>query len=61
VESWDFGTWLHAMASGAKSYPLFLGSGDFSVDADDQSLANGLATTTVSMISHYTVPWEYWY
>jgi hypothetical protein len=31
------------------------------VDADDQSLENGLDTTTVSMIDHYTVPWEYWY
>ena len=61
VESWDFGTWLQAMKSGAKSYPLFLGSGNFSVDADDRSLQNGLDTTTVSMINHYTVPWEYWY
>jgi hypothetical protein len=60
-EFWDFGTWLQAMQSGAKSYPLFLGSGNFSVDADDRSLGNGLDTVSVSMIDHYTVAWEYWY
>jgi hypothetical protein len=61
VESWDFGTWLHAIKSGAKSCPLFPGSGNFSVDADDHSLQNGFDTVSVSMINHYTVPWEYWY
>jgi hypothetical protein len=60
-ESWDFGTWLHAMKSGATSYPLFLGAGNFSVDADDKSLQGGFDAAPVSMIDHYTVSWEYWY
>jgi hypothetical protein len=60
-ESWDFGTWLRAMRSGATSYPLFLGAGNYSVDADDKSLQGGLPVAPVSIINHYTVSWEYWY
>ncbi|MGA2825604.1 MAG: RICIN domain-containing protein [Streptosporangiaceae bacterium] len=60
-ESWDFGTWLRAMKSGATSYPLFLGAGNYSLDADDKSLQGGLPAAPVSIIDHYTVPWEYWY
>jgi len=60
-ESWDFGTWLHAMKSGATSYPLFRGAGNFSVDADDNSLTAGFDAAPVSMINHYKVAWEYWY
>jgi hypothetical protein len=60
-EYWDFRAWLTALKSGANSYPLFLGSGNFSVDADDHALGDGLGTATVSMINHYTVAWEYWY
>ena len=60
-EFWDFDTWLHAMKSGATSYPLFLGAGNFSVDADDRSLKGGSDTASASMIDHYSVPWEYWY
>jgi hypothetical protein len=58
---WDFGTWLHAMKSGATSYPLFLGGSNLSMDADDNSLADGLLIAPVSVIDHYTVSWEYWY
>lgn len=60
-ESWDFGTWLRAMQSGATSYPLFLGAGNYSLDADDKSLQGGLPAASVSIINHYTVSWEYWY
>jgi hypothetical protein len=60
-ESWDFGTWLRAMQSGAISYPLFLGAGNYSLDADDRSLQGGLPAAPVSVIDHYTVSWEYWY
>jgi len=60
-EAWDFGTWLHAMQSGATSYPLFLGTGNYSLDADDKSLQGGLSAAPVSIINHYTVSWEYWY
>jgi hypothetical protein len=60
-ESWDFGTWLHAMKSGVTSYPLFLGAGNFAVDADDNSLKGGFDPVPVSMISRYKAPWEYWY
>jgi hypothetical protein len=60
-ESWDFGTWLRAMQSGATSYPLFLGAGNYSLDADDKSLQDGLPAAPVSIIDHYTVSWEYWY
>ncbi len=60
-ESWDFGTWLHAMKSGAASYPLFLGVGNYCLDADDKSLQDGLPEAPLSTIDHYTVPWEYWY
>jgi hypothetical protein len=60
-ESWDFGTWLHAMQSGAISYPLFLGAGNYSLDADDRSLQGGLPAAPLSIINHYTVSWEYWY
>ncbi len=60
-ESWDFGTWLRAMRSGGRSYPLFLGAGNYSLDADDKSLQGGLPAAPVSIINHYTVSWEYWY
>jgi hypothetical protein len=60
-EFWDFGTWLRAIRSGAMSYPLFLGSSNFCLDADSNSLEGGGETASVSVIHHYTVPWEYWY
>lgn len=60
-ESWDFGTWLRALQSGATSYPLFLGAGNYSLDADDKSLQDGLPAAPLSVIDHYTVSWEYWY
>jgi hypothetical protein len=60
-EFWDFGTWLHNMKSGWTSYPLFLDAGNFSVDADDTSLTDGLGAAPVSVINHYQVAWEYWY
>lgn len=61
AESWDWSTWLHAMKSGATSYPLFLGAGNYSLDADDKSLQSGLLEAPLSTIDHYTVSWEYWY
>jgi hypothetical protein len=60
-EAWDFGTWLRAMQAGATSYPLFLGAGNYSLDADDKSLQGGLPAAPLSTINHYTVSWEYWY
>ncbi len=60
-EAWDFGTWLRALRAGAPSYPLFLGAGNYSLDADDKSLEGGLPAAPLSVINHYKVPWEYWY
>jgi len=40
---------------------LFLGAGNYSLDADDKSLQGGLPVAPVSIINHYTVSWEYWY
>jgi len=61
AESWDFSTWLHARQSGATSYPLFVGVGNYSLDADRKSLQGGLPAVSLSVINHYRVPWEYWY
>lgn len=60
-EFWDFGTWLRVMRSGGTSCPLFLGGGNFSVDADHTSLKDALGAAPVSMINYYGVLWEYWY
>lgn len=54
-ESWDFDTWLRAMQSGATSYPLFLGAGNYSLDADDKSLQDAIRAAPLSIINHYTV------
>jgi hypothetical protein len=56
-ESWDFGDWYDNVKSGAKSYPIFLGSGVFCLDADKFNLRDGNA---VNIWNQYTTANQYW-
>jgi hypothetical protein len=51
-EAWDFGDWYANMQSGINPYPLFLGSGDFCLGAD-QNKDNDLPDGTAISISNY--------
>lgn len=65
-EAWDFGTWYTGMTSGINPYPIFLGSGDFCLAADNENadpsendqLPDG---TAVTMWDYYHVARnQYW-
>ena len=51
-EAWDFGDWYANMQSGINPYPIFLGSGDFCLGAD-QSKDNDLPGGTEISIANY--------
>ena len=65
-EAWDFGAWYANMRSGINPYPIFLGTGDFCLDADnenaDPSKNNELPDgTEVTMWDYYHVARnQYW-
>jgi len=65
-EAWDFGTWYDKVKSGTNPYPIFLGTGNFCLDANNDNtdpgknnrLPNG---TTVTMWDYYHVARnQYW-
>ncbi len=65
-EAWDFGAWYANMRTGINPYPIFLGTGDFCLDADnenaDPSKNNELPNNTeVTMWDYYHVARnQYW-
>ena len=65
-EAWDFGTWYDNMTTVTNPYPIFLGSGDFCLDANndnsDPSGNNQLPDgATVTMWDYYHLSRnQYW-
>jgi hypothetical protein len=65
-EAWDFGDWYAGMTSAVNPFPLFLGSSDFSLDADNQgggaSKGNELPDGTEVDIQNYSnvAASQYW-
>jgi hypothetical protein len=56
-ESWDFGDWYNAVESGIRSYPIFVQSGRFCLDADKFDFGVGDA---VNIWSQYASSSQFW-
>jgi hypothetical protein len=66
-EAWDFGDWYDNIKSGINPYPVFLGSGDFCLNADSQNTGPGKNNqlpdgSEVILRNYYHVtPGQYWF